>query len=576
MRKYLTTALLKARDFPGRARDAPLALAAAGALSLLAYFVSTFLSIFIPGADWSHFPPYLALPEGGFALSSYYLIYALISLNALALFGLYFFALKVAGNPAPEIAGQPSAGWRRLARSRAGLIFIFSLLFHLAMMATPILLSTDIFDYIRHGRIFTLYQENPLTVPATYFPQDPFFDLGGWVGTGSVYGPLHVYITGALAWAAGNGISANFLLFKAFFVGLDLLNLVLIWKIASRIRPGLENKAMLFYGWNPFILVLVVANAHNDILMLTLVLGGILCYLDRRFLLGVLCITFATLVKFMALPILLVYIALAVKKQGSLAKRLAMGAGAGALAGLVTALSYLPLWEGRETFYYLTTVGQKTNFTMPSLIRDFAAGHLQLPLSGTIVQISLAAALAAYLVWHLAGVKNTEGLISAASGLAFLTPLVLFWFQPWYLTLVLGLVALRPWRLMYRVTLLFSFTVMFFDSFWWHTPISMDIQKPLRVAVVFGLPVAFLLALKIKEVIPGAFEKMIAWSLSENGSGGPARRNITDPAAATVAAEITTLVAAAAVPMAVIITASPRLKSLVDLVVLKLQLITRL
>ena len=65
-------------------------------------------------------------------------------------------------------------------------------------------------------------------------------------------------------------------------------------------------------------LTLVVANAHNDILMLTLVLAGLLCYLDRRYLLGVLCVTLATLVKFIALPILLVYIALVVRKQQGL------------------------------------------------------------------------------------------------------------------------------------------------------------------------------------------------------------------------------------------------------------------
>ena len=45
-----------------------------------------------------------------------------------------------------------------------------------------------IFDYIRHGRIFAVYGENPLTVPATYFPGDPFFGVGGWVGTGAGVG----------------------------------------------------------------------------------------------------------------------------------------------------------------------------------------------------------------------------------------------------------------------------------------------------------------------------------------------------------------------------------------------------
>lgn len=590
---FPTTAYLKIQGFLADDRKVAARLALLGLLSLAAYGVSAVIAVFIPGIGWDRFPPYLALPEEGFGLGSYYYIYILIAANALVIFGLYLAALKIVGaagrsggdtgrDAGSEAGGGREDGGRRFdnlierAGGLTGLVFGFAVLFHLVMFATPYLLSTDVFDYIRHGRIFTFYGENPLTVPATYFPADPFFNTGGWVGTGSVYGPLHVYVTGVLARAAGDGFTANLLLFKGFFIGLNLVNLGLIWKIARRMRPGLEKKAVLFYGWNPFILVMVAANAHNDILMLTLVLGGILFYLDRRFLLGAVLIVLAGLVKFVALPILLVYAVLVIRQQETALRRAALGAGIALSGTVITVLSYLPLWEGRNTFYYLTTVGQKTNFTMPSLIRDFAAEHVQLSLSNTIVQLSLAVALGGYLVWHMAGVRNAAGLLSAAAGLALLTPLVLFWFQPWYLTLVLGLVALRPWRLMYRVTLLFSFTVMFFDSFWWHSPISMDIQKPLRVLVVFGPPVALLLLLKARELIPGAIGRMLAWSLADSGARRANGRSLSDPSRGRLAAEIAVLFMAAAVPMAVIVSTSPALRQLASLLALKLQLLTSL
>ncbi|MEK6536769.1 MAG: hypothetical protein AABZ63_04720, partial [Actinomycetota bacterium] len=226
-------------------------------------------------------------------------------------------------------------------------------------------------------------------VPATYFPQDPFFSLGGWVGTGSVYGSLHIYVTALLARIAGDGVAANLLLFRGFFISLNLVNLVLIWKIASRIKPGLERKALVFYGWNPFILTLVVANAHNDILMLALVLAGLLCYLDKRYLIGVFCFTLATLVKFVTLPMLLVYVALVIRKQHGRGKQIAVAASSLALAMVVTTLSYLPLWVGGDTFLYLFTIGQKTNNTISALIRYTAAGHLQLSVSNIIVQGTL-------------------------------------------------------------------------------------------------------------------------------------------------------------------------------------------
>ena len=552
-----------------------------GAVCLLAYTLFALGAFFIPNTDGSHFPPYLALPESGFDLSHYYLLYVGICINALALFGFYLLALRSVGagrgGPGKEtketvVEAERPGTWSSKTNR---IIFGFAVLFHVLMFLTPFLLSTDVFDYIRHGRIFAFYGENPLVVPATYFPQDPFFSMGGWVGTGSVYGSLHVYVTAALARLAGDGIGTNLLVFKGFFIGMNLVNLALIWKIAARIKPGLERKAMVFYGWNPFVLALVVANAHNDILMLTFVLLGIACFLKRRFVAGALLITLATLVKFMALPILLVYFALALRKLKSFRARLLSGAGMLAVSVGAVVISYWRLWEGMDTFRYLTDVGQKTNFTIPGLMRDIAAGHLQLSLSNTVVQLTVAILLLGYILWHTFGVKNTASLLSAAAGIAFLTPLALFWFQPWYLTMAMGLIALRPWRLIYKVSLVFSFTVMFFDSFWWHTPMSMDVEKSLRVLVVFGPPIALLLWTKGREVLPAAWQRIWSWSIEGN-----ARRDgtlaATDPALGKIVAQVAGLFAAALVPMALIVSVSPHLRELTNLVFMKFQLLTHL
>ncbi|MBI5869757.1 MAG: hypothetical protein HZB44_02185 [Actinobacteria bacterium] len=601
------------------------ALLLSGSVCLLGYLLFALVAFFIPNTDRSHFPPYLALPESGFELSNYYFLYSVICLNAVVIFGFYMFALRAVGagsggpddeseqqvaNPGVQMASsngeradnrEPAESPARRNRRINRIIFGFAVAFHVLMFVTPFLLSTDVFDYIRHGRIFAFYGENPLIVPATFFPQDPFFTLGGWVGTGSVYGSLHVYLTAALARIAGDGIAANLLLFRGFFIGLNLVNLLLIWKIAARIRPGLERKALVFFGWNPFVLTLVVANAHNDLLMLALVLAGLLCYLDRRYLLGVLSITLAILVKFIALPILLIYVALLVRQQPNLLRRVAYGAGSMALVATVTIVSYLPLWAGSDTFLYLTTIGQKTNFTLSALIRDTAAGHLQLSLSNTIVQAALASILLAYLIWHMVGVRDFKGMVSASAGVALLTPLALFWFQPWYLTLGLGLVALRPWRYMYIAALSFSFSVMFFDSFWWHAPVSMDIQKPLRVLVVFGPPLVLLTVLKVRESGPRTWRKIVSWALeggavlrgSGPGNGGADKAgapgstgiikgqgaagmqaaSIADPSPARLLVEISVLVVAAVVPMAAVISTSPQLKALASLVAVKLKLL---
>ncbi len=551
------------------------ALTVIGAVSLLAYLVFALLPLALPDTDRSHFPPYLALPESDFSLSNYYLLYVFLSGTAFAIFGLYLAGLGVAD--AGGVSATGDTGRPLKPRSDSGrtltVIVTFAVLFHLVMLMVPTLLSTDIFDYIRHARILAIYGENPLIIPATYFPHDPFYNMGGWVGTGSVYGPLHIYVTSAIAWVAGDGFSANFFLFRGFFVAMNLVNLYLIWRIAARIKPGLERKALLFFGWNPFILILVVSNAHNDILMLALVLAGFLQYLNRRVLLGALFITMAILVKFIALPILFVYLALALRQNRTLARRLAITGGSLLIFTAVTFLSYLPLWAGRETFKSMTTVGRKANFTLPGLIRDLAAGHFQLQLSSTLIQLTFATLLGAYIIWHIRGVSSFRGLVSASAGIAFLTPFALFWFQPWYLTMALGLIALRPRRLLYQASLAFSFSVMFFDSFWWHTPFSMDIQKPLRVLAVFGPPILFLLIMKTRDILPSIRERAVRWSLGGAGSSRAGANAITDPSRSRMAIEVAALAAAALVPMAAVVSTSPQLRSFVNLVVVKLQLL---
>jgi hypothetical protein len=246
-----------------------------------------------------------------------------------------------------------------------------------------------------------------------------------------------------------------------------------------------------------------------------------------------------------------------------------------AVVAATTVICYLPLWEGRGTFAYLTIVGQMTNYTLPSLLRDLTAGHLQLSLSNTIVQFSMAAILGCYMLWHARGVRDMNGLLSAAAGLAFLTPLALFWFQPWYLTLAMGLVALRPWWFMYRSALIFSLSVMFFDSFWWHTPLSTDIQKPLRAFVVFGPPIVILLILKAREVLPRGWDRMMSWSLKDAVSSNSAR-SMKAPSLGWLGIEVTALFAAAAVPMILVVSSSPQLKALATLLALKLKLVTNL
>jgi hypothetical protein len=459
--------------------------------------------------------------------------------------------------------------------SAARLAFIFAVGFHLLMIAFPTLLSTDLFDYVRHGRIFAVHGENPLTVPAIFFQHDPFFNLGGWVSTGSVYGPIHAFVSGGLALVSGEGVGAAFIIFKTFYIAVNIVNLFLIWKIAARLVPGSQIKALVFFGWNPFIVILVAGNGHNDILMLAFVLGAILCYLDRRLMLGVLFLTLATLVKFVTLPLLVLYIALVVRQKKGFYHGLATGVIAVGIALGTTLVSYLPFWEGWGTFDYLTRVGNKTGYTIASIFNGLIHGTLDMPRGATVIILALP--LAGYIAWKMHKIRDISDFIYASAIIAFFIPLVMFWFQPWYIVLALGLVALKPRGALYTAMIVFSISVIFFDNFWWQSPIRMDVQRVLRVLIVFGPPLVTFAYLQLRASAPDSWRRFVTWSL-ENTSGRTSTTGRGDAATAQLspvrmALEMTALVVAAAVPLAVVVASSTQLRSLADLLLVKLRLL---
>jgi len=422
----------------------------AGLASLLAYALFCLLALFVPGADRSWFPPYIALPVSAEDSSGLLVVGVLVLACALSLFFLFFYSLG-----RTRVTLPPSDGHQDSAARTA---LLFAAAFNILMIAFPTLLSTDLFDYVRHGRIFAVYGENPMTVPAIYFQHDPFFNLGGWVSTGSVYGPLHAYVSGGLALLSGDGVGASFFVFKTFYIAVNLVNLLLVGRIADRLSPGSRTRAIVFYGWNPFIVIMVAANGHNDILMLAFVLAAVLCYLDRRLMLGVLCLTLATLVKFITLPLLVLYVALMLRQEQGLLRKVRAALLAAGIAVATTLVSYIPFWEGRDTFDYLTRVGNKTGFTIASLASGFVRDALGMPRGATVVLLALP--LVAYIAWKMLKVRDLDDYIYAAAVISVFVPLIMFWFQPWYIVLALGLVALRPRGPLFATMLVFSASVI--------------------------------------------------------------------------------------------------------------------
>ena len=113
-----------------------------------------------------------------------------------------------------------------------------------------------------------------ISTPAD-FANDPFLTLVFWRDVRSVYGPVWLLLSGALAalgQAFGGSLALYVALFKLLGFAAHLTNAWLIWLILGCLAPERQLQGTLLYAWNPLCLLEFCASGHNDAVMLTLLL----------------------------------------------------------------------------------------------------------------------------------------------------------------------------------------------------------------------------------------------------------------------------------------------------------------
>jgi len=161
----------------------------------------------------------------------------------LVAFGLYLYTLKTV----------TSFPWR--------LVVTVSIILALAYP----MLSSDVFKYLFSAKEILVYHANPYLVTPNAFPDDTWIRFMRWVHTTTPYGPLFTGLT-IPYYLLGMGKFVPILyLFKIDQVAWYLLAIWLIGKLKG-------VKAQIFFAFNPLILIEWLVNAHNDALMITLLL----------------------------------------------------------------------------------------------------------------------------------------------------------------------------------------------------------------------------------------------------------------------------------------------------------------
>ncbi|HEY1349429.1 MAG TPA: hypothetical protein VGF67_07395 [Ktedonobacteraceae bacterium] len=370
-------------------------------------------------------------------------------------------------------AGRPGA-WRSL-------LWLTTLLAGALLLVTPAMLSHDILVYAGYSRLIATYHANPYFVPIASFPHDPFSPLNYWGHSVAAYGPIWLLV------CAGTGVllppdpTAYVLTFRLLALVVHLLN---TWLIGRSVRTlGGSARAttagMLLYAWNPLLLLESGLGGHNDGLMMTFVLLGILLAAGaekrglilrpRGYLPVVAALSLAVLVKFTALPLLaglLLFLgckALRPSMQspctlGNWRSALPVVLSALLSALLLALLCYAPLWVGHSLQSIQASfqsppsaLGAENSFMRSSIewlhLHPAQAHKSLLQLLSTrrlwddltLAAIALCLLIGTRQLWFRPEIRTllVVALVTMCAML-LLTP----WFFSWYLTWPLALAAL--------------------------------------------------------------------------------------------------------------------------------------
>jgi alpha-1,6-mannosyltransferase len=340
-------------------------------------------------------------------------------------------------------------GYRLVARHSAstfallalGAFFCFELIW--AYPAT----AADVFGYVAHGRVFTVYHANPFLKTPIDFPRDPIVPFLAFPGEPSQYGPIWILLGGLLTTLARANLLGEVLLYKTVAALAHVAGALVIYAIASSLTADSARaraSAYLFL-WNPMLLWEMVANAHNDGLMILFGLLAAWLFVARLHRLVLPALAAGALVK---VPLALVAPVMFIGVWHRNRARALEGA---LLALLLAVVVYRPFWEGPST---LTALRRTDLFTasLGSVVRLSLAPGLGLPEATAIARGASLAGFSAVAIGAiiLATRADTNEDVLRLVYFTLLGALLLAttWFQAWYVVwpLAFGAALAEPRR----------------------------------------------------------------------------------------------------------------------------------
>ena len=183
---------------------------------------------------------------------------------------------------------------RKISRKYVwGLIALTAIILNFSYSA----FSKDVFNYIFDAKILAFYKQNPYFHSALDYPQDSMLTFLEWIQRSYPYGPIWLGLTAPLILLGKGILIPTFFLFKLlntlFYIGTAFF----VEKIAKKISPTIAMRSLVFFAFNPLILIESLVSSHNDIAMIFFAIAGLYWLLAKNFKMAIVFIVSSFLIK---------------------------------------------------------------------------------------------------------------------------------------------------------------------------------------------------------------------------------------------------------------------------------------
>ncbi|NPA90245.1 MAG: DUF2029 domain-containing protein [Chloroflexi bacterium] len=361
--------------------------------------------------------------------------------------------------------------------------------------------AIDMLMYGVRTRLWLLYGANPFIVIPSHFPHDPWIGLmGEWKEISSGYSPLWevlALIPGWLTEPAHFGWHVFGL--KLISLAAYAASLFLVDRLLRAVWPEERAWRLLFFAWNPLVLLEWVGNGHNDSVMVAFLLLSVWLLVRGRDVMAHTALALATLVKVTPLflwPLLWLW---GVKQRSRWVDRLRYTVWVGGIFLGTAAVFALFLWPDPTRWQAL----HESDFAgrSPQALAILLGMALEIPHAFSRAQMVFRAVFllgyAGVFVWALRAFPNARESRPITLVHAWLAVLVLLvalfasnW-RPWYVSWLVALATLAAHPAWYKGVHTWAFTALTGDVFWTNIRWRFRAYFPPLVAHLIGVTWVF-------------------------------------------------------------------------------------